>query len=464
MSSTILSTAGSSVVPYEVYVLTLCVLGVGCVGLLVRTLCRGGSRALVGTPASPGGVPSGGGFSDDQGLPPGFQAFQRNYLTVYLLVTFSDWLKGPYVYALYEAYGFSTWQIAQLFIMGYISSLVFGTLTGAMSDKLGRRLACQIFCVVYALSAVTKVINDFWVLMLGRALSGVATSLLFTTFEAWMVSEHQSRGYPSRLLTDTFSKGTLMNGFGAIAAGIAAQIAAQWSYAMPFLVAIPCLIVAFILTLSWAENYGNSQIAPLATICKGVQAVKQDRRLWWLGTCEAAFEGCMYVWVFFWTPALSTEETRKSLPYGIIFASFMSAFMIGGSLPQHFKVDSLAYWLHCTALVVTALAAFLFEHKIIVFWCFVIFEGTVGCYFPSHGTIRSRAIDESTRAAVMNLFRVPLNLYVVLLLQVQWTTPQALAILALTHMGSLAAYSAFRSGGVGLNSASDGKVGSDGAA
>jgi hypothetical protein len=31
-----------------------------------------------------------------------FKAFQRNYLCVYLLAMFADWLKGPYVYALYS--------------------------------------------------------------------------------------------------------------------------------------------------------------------------------------------------------------------------------------------------------------------------------------------------------------------------------------------------------------------------
>ena len=40
----------------------------------------------------------------------------RNYLIVYLLGTFSDWLQGPYVYALYSAYGFKQNQIAIIFL------------------------------------------------------------------------------------------------------------------------------------------------------------------------------------------------------------------------------------------------------------------------------------------------------------------------------------------------------------
>lgn len=46
-----------------------------------------------------------------------------------------DWLQGPYVYALYEAYGMSKHQIELLFIAGFASSLVFGTFIGSIADK-----------------------------------------------------------------------------------------------------------------------------------------------------------------------------------------------------------------------------------------------------------------------------------------------------------------------------------------
>ena len=152
----------------------------------------------------------------------------------------------------------------------------------------------------------------------------------------------------------------------------------------------------------------------------------------------------MYVWVFFWTPALATEETKHAVPYGIVFACYMAAFMIGGSLPQYISMDRLPYGLHTTALVVTGVATVFYDAKLLVFFSFVIFEGTVGSYFPTHGTIRSKAIDETTRAAVMNLFRVPLNLYVVLLLQIKWTTQEALGVLVFTHLFSVGCLAMFR--------------------
>eukprot|EP00122_Pirum_gemmata_P014189 Pgem_evm1s13226 len=118
---------------------------------------------------------------------PEFIKFQKSYLTVYLTAMFADWLKGPYVYALYaETYKFDVGAIAQLFIMGFVSSLVFGTFAGGLADKYGRKNMCMAFALLYGCSALTKFFNDYWMLMLGRFLSGIATSLLFSSFEAWM--------------------------------------------------------------------------------------------------------------------------------------------------------------------------------------------------------------------------------------------------------------------------------------
>ena len=46
----------------------------------------------------------------------------KRYLLVYLLATMSDWLQGPYVYALYSDYGYSQHEIAILFVAGFGSS------------------------------------------------------------------------------------------------------------------------------------------------------------------------------------------------------------------------------------------------------------------------------------------------------------------------------------------------------
>jgi Sugar-tranasporters, 12 TM len=80
----------------------------------------------------------------------------KKYLFVYLMATLSDWLQGPYVYALYSDYGFEQHHIAQLFVAGFGSSMIFGSFVGSIADWGGRRLFVILFAVVYAASCMTK--------------------------------------------------------------------------------------------------------------------------------------------------------------------------------------------------------------------------------------------------------------------------------------------------------------------
>ena len=133
--------------------------------------------------------------TNSDGQTPAFKAFQRTYLTVYLLMMAGDWLQGPYMYALYDAYGFAHEEIAALFVAGFGSSMLFGTVAGSLADTLGRKRGALAYVVVYALSCVTKHWRSYEVLMLGRVLGGIATSLLFSVFDSWLVAEHAARGF-----------------------------------------------------------------------------------------------------------------------------------------------------------------------------------------------------------------------------------------------------------------------------
>ncbi len=79
-------------------------------------------------------------------------------------------MQGPYVYQLYSHYGFSEGRIAVLFLTGFASSSTFGTFTGPLADKYGRRRMALVFCVLYATCCLIKMSSDFWVLLLGRVL------------------------------------------------------------------------------------------------------------------------------------------------------------------------------------------------------------------------------------------------------------------------------------------------------
>ena len=78
--------------------------------------------------------------SDVGGQTPQFKAFQRTYLTVYLLMMAGDWLQGPYMYALYDAYGFKHEEIAALFVAGFFSGAEVNTISTRLLDLVGGRV------------------------------------------------------------------------------------------------------------------------------------------------------------------------------------------------------------------------------------------------------------------------------------------------------------------------------------
>lgn len=393
-----------------------------------------------------------------------FKTFQMNYLFVFLLAMFSDWLQGPYVYELYVSYGFTQMQIAELFVCGFGSSMIVGTFVGGLADKLGRKTMCILYSVCYIIACCTKLVPEYWTLMLGRFLSGVSTSLLFSVFESWMVCEHHKQGFDSALLGETFSYATFGNGLVAVIAGLVANWAAQDKhYVNPFMVAIlPLTVVATVVYFSWNENYGNQQMSMMSSLSRGFDLVRRDSRIAALGIGQSCFEGAMYTFVFMWTPALKSveetaaEEANVEFPeatskyLGLIFAAFMVAVMVGSSIFKVLAVSREALYMmpllvHGTAFFSMAMISIFLQDKLIVYSMFLLFEMTVGMFYPSYGVIKSEKIPEDIRSAVMNIFRIPLNAFVVLLLLKIESMPSSsvFAICTAAHGVALVCYSYF---------------------
>lgn len=119
-----------------------------------------------------------------------------------------------------------------------------------------------VFCILYAICCVIKFSPNFWVLLGGRLLGGISTSLLFSVFESWYVCQHLEKlKLPKEWMSKTFATTTFANGLLAILAGVMANYLAE-NMAMgptaPFGLAVPCFgLCFFIVALTWTENYGN---------------------------------------------------------------------------------------------------------------------------------------------------------------------------------------------------------------
>ncbi|XP_052283005.1 molybdate-anion transporter-like isoform X2 [Dreissena polymorpha] len=334
----------------------------------------------------------------------------------------------------------STHEIEVLFVAGFGSSMIVGTVVGSFADKYGRRNNCILYGILYGAACITKHFNNFWVLMLGRLLGGTATSILYSAFESWLVFEHNKRGFDSELLGNIFSLATLGNSLVAIAAGMVAQFFADsFGFVAPFDVSLTVLaLMCGVILFTWPENYGNQSINLGQSMKNAFQTIRTDPKVLCLGLIQSLFEGSMYVFVLEWTPALTpadpnpvtqrhlleanneNEGHRGSIPHGHIFAGFMVSIMIGSSLFRILsKLTSVESFMRPVLFVaaITLATPFLFPgNQLLIFIAFLVFEMCVGLFWPSMGTMRGKYVADETRATVMNFFRIPLNMIVVVIL------------------------------------------------
>ncbi len=372
---------------------------------------------------------------------PSFLAFQRSFFAVYFLALLGDWLQGPYVYKLYDYYGFPESQIAVLYVVGFASSVLFGTTTGPLADMLGRKKMALCFCLTYTFCCLTKLSPSYWVLMLGRVLGGISTSMLFSTFESWYVYEHTERhGFPNEWIGVTFSVTTFWNGMLAIGAGVVSNFTAEglgFGPVAPFVVAcFPLLLCGLIILRIWPENYGGHRSQQgggprLGASCAdGLRTILSERKIFLLGGIQTMVESCMYIFVFLWTPVLMPAHP----PLGMVFACFMVAIMIGSSiytlmLSRGYQSEDVLKM--CLIVIagsmgvccVTAAPEADMTRTMVTYAAFLVMECAFGAYFPAMSFCKSQVIPESHRANVMNWFRVPMNIITcatLLCLHVDW--------------------------------------------
>lgn len=351
---------------------------------------------------------------------PQFIKFQRGYFAVYLVAMFADWLQGPYLYKLYSYYGFNEQQIAVLYVFGFASSVIFGAWTPIAADQFGRKKLCLFFTVAYSLSCLLKLSTSYGILLIGRLVGGLATSVLFTAFEAWYIHEHlETHDFPKEWIPITFQRASMWNGILAVMAGITTNIISEWMAlgpVAPYMMAVPFLIfVGVIISTHWNENFSMHKVKFGHLCYEGLKDVISNKRIFMVGAIEALFESVVYIVIFLWTPIL--EPGKPSL--GIVFSCFMVCILIGQAIFQIIsargvpitKILLFVVILSLISIIICACSTHPRIHSLNTsLVAMLIFQFCVGIYFPLMSLLRIRVIPEAHRYAIMNWFRVPLNL------------------------------------------------------
>jgi len=139
------------------------------------------------------------------------------------------------------------------------------------------------------------------------------------------------------------------------------------------------------------------------------------------------FEGTMYLFVYFWAPALKAARalvygSDSPPPFGLIFSTFMCSMMLGSQLytiwgaKGKVTVASVVYGLSVILLAASMVFAVTIldigSSELATLWAFCLFEGCVGYYWPSIGYLRGELVHGGIRGQVYGLLRLPVNVFV----------------------------------------------------
>ncbi|KAI5917346.1 hypothetical protein F4810DRAFT_696707, partial [Camillea tinctor] len=172
------------------------------------------------------------------------------------------------------------------------------------------------------------------------------------------------------------------------------------------------------------ENYGAAASPKTVDTPKpqSLWAVFKQPSILALGFVSTMFEGSMYLFVFFWTPALkSVQKSTRELPYGFIFSSFMAASMAAAltfNIVMQKRIVRYSRLLVGIMLVANYCFVKLAGPKTedATFWLFCLFEACVGMYWPCAGYLKGRLVQDDARGKVYGIMRTPLNIFVVVAL------------------------------------------------
>ena len=460
-----------------------------------------------------------------------FRRLRTRYNLVYMFATFGDWVQGAYLYALYREHGFSMRSIGFIFVLGYASSASLGTLVASWGDKYGHKINCVLYGFAYALVCVVSSRRaDVFSLYFARILGGICYSLLFSSFEAWVIAECDRKEIHRTNLARLFASATFFNALSAVIAGIIGNAVVDAfssrksgvfsgnnsrtlprlrtadearverplpelriktslfvtekdvnEFAPAFDVATGALVLCGCLCASlWVNNrtkqhrgdyyedggvndencYNNdakdnvndeekelsAEIRSIRTktrkrvrrdggIIESFKIVATRPELLSLGTMNSLYEAALHAFVFVWTPALEKRKDADQtvsgfVPHGVVFSLFMTCKVLGSMTyaiisrkrNTSVDVDSISRTRKSLRYVFLAATISFFwtvvfkESYFVALFAFSAFEFGLGVYWPAMAVLRGELVPNSLRATVTSVFRVPLNVLVLMLL------------------------------------------------
>ena len=356
-------------------------------------------------------------------------SLKYRYLIAYILTRSAMWAKAPYLYTLFmTVHKFSFAEIGILYLVDAVAALLCGPITGQLADKYGRKLFCHCYNISIIINLLLRMDGNRVHAYIAQIVTGFGAGLITTTFEAWVVSESEREfdGYKKeaeKFRKNLFVKTNIYDSVTSILTSIIlAFIYSYFGIMAPFWISIILSAAAFIyihfyweeneLKLSKKENFWSQLNGSLKEL-KKVNVLC-------IGLIEGIAMACLNIYLFSWTPILK-QSTPGGINVGFIFTSMVLTMIVGTKsyevLISYLNFD---YYMSITGCILLQGLLLYLTYYIDSFFARMIFlalfNGLTGFYNPLNSIVKSNILVEKYRAFLMNLFRVPLNIYVIVVL------------------------------------------------
>lgn len=181
-------------------------------------------------------------------------------------------------------------------------------------------------------------------------------------------------------------------------------------------------IVTFsVILIFWDENKPaeSSSLIDVQLYKEAIQELKQ-KEVYTVGIMESMWSAVLHIFIFAWNPILKSV-TNYSFNPGMVFLSYVLMIISGTKLYEifiiHKKFNEFICLASCLLIeMFSFLIIFNYENFAVRYIMCTLINGTCGFYQPINSVIKSKILKEKYRAFLMNIFRIPLNLYVIFVL------------------------------------------------
>ncbi|CAL8164742.1 unnamed protein product [Prunus armeniaca] len=335
----------------------------------------------------------------DHGISPTASSlrFQRNFLLIYSLASVMEGLWSVFGEFELAYYGLSREQMMFSLCVGFAASLLIGPFLGVLSDLIGPKKVCFLFCILHLFLGLWKRIIDHPSVLVASICLSLAALIFSFSFETWMVVQHEEQGHRQDMLSETF---WLMSFFES-ASLIGSQVLSNWlignnvdknmashSTAAIFLatIAVVCLL------RGWTET-------PQKVALKEYRAsfstyVFGDKRIWLLVWAQACLHFSVAVFWILWAPTIVADGREVHL--GLIYPCFLGSRMLGSTIfpwlisgLSSLRTEDCLVFAFIIMGLVLSITAYDYQEIGVLVTLFCIFHAGLGMIFPSLARLRT---------------------------------------------------------------------------